>query len=132
MHLPNSTTIDAFSDERLSDAMLIATAQTWMDALMQASTDLDYPAHTAQWSQRAKASLNATQFVQVCRAYQSQKGYFGERRFLALLRRPHSILLLWSQQFSNIAGEYVAEMVLILEHGQLKIDHVWVRDEWQF
>ncbi len=113
-----------------SDQQLIDIAQQWMDALMQASTELDYVTHTLNWSQRARSVLNAQQFEQICRQYQAQKGYFTERRFLGMLRRPHSVLLLWSQQFSKILGEHVVEMVLIMEDNtdacQLKIDHVMV------
>lgn len=132
--MPSSTeapiVLTAWSE--ISDTQLIEIAQNWMDALMQASTELDYAAHTQHWSVRAKSVLSAAQFEQVCRSYQAQKGYFTARRFLGMLRRPNSVLLLWSQQFSNTVGEYVAEMVLTLEQQQLTIDHVMVREEWQF
>ena len=131
----NSSHIQLSTWSDIADAQLLEIAQNWMDDLMQASTSIDYATHVANWSQRAKSVLNASQFEQVCRSYQAQKGSFSERRFLGMLRRPQSVLLLWAQQFSHCAGEYVSEMVLIIEdnpHGQqLKIDHVMVREEWQ-
>ncbi|HEY6085437.1 MAG TPA: hypothetical protein VIU63_08555 [Nitrospira sp.] len=62
----------------------------------------------------------------VCRQYQSEKGYFAEREFVAVFRRPQSVAVLWKQRFTKQPGEFVAEMLLIEKDGRYLVDHVMV------
>jgi hypothetical protein len=93
---------------------------------MDASTKVDYERHIRDFSDRLKAQLSKERLQWICQEYQSTKGFFAEREFVALCRRPDSVALLWKQHFTEQAGEYVAEMVLIQKDGKYLVDHVMV------
>lgn len=109
-----------------SDSEILTIADPIMDALLQASTDLDYEKHIRDFTERAKGVLSKEWFDIVCREYQSTKGFFGRREFIALFRRPDSVVVIWKQSFTQQPGDYVAEMVLVEENGRYLVDHVMV------
>jgi hypothetical protein len=109
-----------------SDAEVLAIAGPIMDNLMDASTAIDYERHVRDFTDRAKGTLTAERLRTICEAYQREKGFFGEREFLAILRRPQSVLLLWTQRFTKAQGTYLAEMVLVERNGAVQVDHVMV------
>lgn len=49
-----------------------------------------------------------------------------EQEYAKHIRRPDSFAIVWPQTFSKIKGDYVAELVLIEEEGNLVVDHVMV------
>lgn len=116
--------VDAF--EHLSDQQLMQVANTLMDRLMTASTHIDYAAHTQDFSKRALGVLNQNQFEHICKHYQKEKGFFTQRDCVAIFRRPESIAIIWKQNFSIAQGDFVAEMVIIIEDDCYKVDHVFV------
>lgn len=112
--------------EQQSDAEILAIANPIMDNLMEASTKMDYERHIRDFSDRLKAQMSKARLQWICKEYQSTKGFFAEREFVALFRRPDSVALVWRQGFTAQAGDYVAEMVLIQQDGQYLVDHVMV------
>lgn len=112
--------------EHLSDQALLDIANPMMDGLMDASIRKDYLAHVQYFTQRAKSVLDETQFNIVCGVYQEKMGIFTDRQFVALFRRPESVAFIWKQNYSKVAGDYVAEMVLVIEDDQYKVDHAFV------
>jgi hypothetical protein len=110
----------------MTDAEVLAVAIPIMDNLMDASTAMDYERHVRDFTDRAKGTLTAERLRTICETYQREKGFFGARELLAILRRPHSILLLWKQQFTKAQGMYLAEMVLVERNGVVQVDHVMV------
>lgn len=110
----------------LSDHEALKIATKMMDELMDASIRQDYAAHIQHFSKRAQSILDETQFKVVCEVYQQKYGFFGAREFVSLFRRPESIAFIWRQVYSKVEGEYVAEMVMILEEGKYKVDHAYV------
>ena len=109
-----------------TDAEVLAVATPIMDNLMDASTQIDYERHVRDFTDRARSTLTAERLRQICEAYQREKGFFGERELLAILRRPHSVLLVWKQRFTKAPGQYLAEMVLVEKDGRVLVDHVMV------
>lgn len=109
-----------------SDDDILAVANPLMDNLMAASTQVDYERHTRDFSDRLKAQLPKARLLDICQAYQSSQGFFAERTFVALFRRPDSIAIIWKQRFTRQAGEFVAEMVLIEQGDRYLVDHVMV------
>lgn len=109
-----------------SDADILSVANPLMDNLMDASTQVDYERHIRDFSDRLKAQLPKERLVDICREYQSTKGFFSAREFVALFRRPDSIALIWRQRFTKQTGEFVAEMVLIQQGSKYLVDHVMV------
>lgn len=109
-----------------SEAEILSIANPMMDNLMDASTKVDYERHIRDFSDRLRAKLSKEHLQWICQEYQSTKGFFAEREFVTLFRRPNSIALLWKQRFTEQAGEYVAEMVLIQKDGKYLVDHVMV------
>lgn len=109
-----------------TDAEVLAIATPIMDNLMDASTAIDYGRHVRDFTDRAKATLTAERLRQICETYQREKGFFGERELLAILRRPQSVLLVWKQRFTKAPGMYLAEMVLVEKDGRAQVDHVMV------
>lgn len=111
---------------RQSDQDILKVANPIMDNLMAASTDIDHERHVADFSDRLKAIVTKEYLETVCRQYQSEKGYFAEREFVAVFRRPQSVAVLWKQRFTKQPGEFVAEMLLIEKDGRYLVDHVMV------
>ena len=109
-----------------SDAEILAVAEPIMTQLMEASTSVDYERHIGDFSERLKACFTRAQFEGICREYQADKGYFAERTLVAIFRRPLSVALVWRQRFTHASGEFVAEMVLIEQGGEYRVDHVMV------
>ena len=93
---------------------------------MDASTHVDYERHIRDFSDRLKAQLPKERLESICREYQSTKGFFADREFVRLFRRPDSVAIVWTQSFTQQAGEFVAEMVLIQQGDQYLVDHVMV------
>ena len=109
-----------------SDAEILAIANPIMDNLMDASTAIDHERHVRDFTDRLKAIVSKAHLEKVCRQYQSEKGFFGAREAVAVFRRPHSIAIIWKQRFTKVAGEYVAEMVLVEDGSRYLVDHVMV------
>ena len=112
--------------DSLSDETLLEIANQMMNDLMDASTHMDYERHIQHFSRRAKSILDETQFKVVCGVYQEKMGTFTDREFIGLFRRPDSIAVIWKQHYSKVAGDYVAEMVMIIEDNQYRVDHAFV------
>ncbi|HEX4974977.1 MAG TPA: hypothetical protein VFV48_03740 [Pseudomonadales bacterium] len=111
---------------RRSDAEVLSVADPIMDNLMAASTAIDYDRHVRDFTDRLKIRLSKEQFGWICQDYQSTKGYFAERVFVAAFRRPDSVAVVWRQHFTNQPGDFVAEMVLVQQDGRYLVDHVMV------
>lgn len=109
-----------------NQAQLLAIAESYMNTLMQASTDKDYQQHIQHFSKRLKILLDEQRFHAVVEQYQQEKGFFKARTFVASFVRPYSFAVVWRQTFTQVQGDYVAEMVLIEEDGKLVVDHVMV------
>jgi hypothetical protein len=112
-------------NEKSNDEIL-KIADAIMDNLMDASTAIDYERHIRDFTERAKGALSKERFEQICREYQAAKGYFGQREFVAMFRRPQSVAIVWKQSFTKTPGEYVAEMVLVQNGDRYLVDHVMV------
>lgn len=112
--------------EELSDKEILNIATPIMDNLMDASTRIDYEAHVRDFSDRIKCIVTKEYFTQVCRQYQTEKGFFAERNLIAVFKRPDSAAIIWKQRFTKARGEFVAEMVLVFQNGRYLCDHVMV------
>jgi hypothetical protein len=112
--------------ENLTDAELLQLINPMMDNLMDASTRIDHEAHTRDFSDRLKEIVTPAHLERVCRMYQQERGFFAEREFLALLRRPAAVAVVWKQRFTKAPGDFVAEMLVAEREGRLLIDHVMV------
>ena len=109
-----------------SDADILSVANPIMDKLMEASTAIDYDRHVRDFTDRLKQRLSRQQLEWICQDYQSSKGYFAEREFVAVFRRQDSVAVIWKQRFTRQPGDFVAEMVLVQQNGRYLVDHVMV------
>lgn len=109
-----------------SDAEILAVATPIMDNLMDASTAIDYDRHIRDFTDRLKSVLSRESLQSICEHYQSTKGFFAEREFVAAFRRPDSVAVIWRQRFTKQQGEFVAEMVLVQGSDGYLVDHVMV------
>lgn len=109
-----------------SDEEILAVANPIMDNLMEGSTLIDYEQHTRDFTERAKSVLSKSALESICKHYQSTKGFFAERKFVAAFRRPESIAVVWRQTFTRAPGEFVAELVLVQRGDKYLVDHVMV------
>ena len=109
-----------------SDEEILAVAGPIMDNLMEASTAIDYERHTRDFTERAKSVLSKSALESICAQYQSTKGFFAKREFVAVFRRPESVAVVWRQAFTKAPGEFVAELVLVQQDGTYLVDHVMV------
>lgn len=110
----------------MDDHQILSIANPIMDNLMDASTEIDHPRHVRDFSDRLKRIVTKDYLETVCKDYQSDKGYFENREFIALFKRPQSAAIIWKQTFSKAKGEFVAEMVLVHQDGKFLCDHVMV------
>jgi len=111
---------------RMSENEILDIATPIMDNLMQASTDIDHSRHVQDFTDRAKAIVTKEHLEWVCKKYQSEKGTWGKREPIAVLRRPDSAAIIWKQSCSKVEGEYVAEIVLVHLNGKFLVDHAMV------
>ena len=109
-----------------SDEDILNIADPIMDNLMQASTEIDHERHVRDFTERLKALVTKDYLEKVCRQYQTEKGYFLRREFVAVFRRPTSVAIVWKQWFTKLQGEFVAEMVLVEQNSRYVVDHVMV------
>jgi len=109
-----------------SDEQILAVVAPIMDNLMDASTAIDYERHIRDFTERAKSVLSKGALESICAQYQSTKGFFARREFVAAFRRPESIAVVWRQSFTKAQGEFVAELVLVQQGGKYLVDHVMV------
>lgn len=109
-----------------SDAEILAVVEPIMDRLMAASTAIDYAGHVRDFTPRLLAQLPPERFETLCHAYQTERGTFAGREVVAVFRRPASIAVIWRQGFNRVAGEFVAELVLVEQDGRYLVDHVMV------
>jgi len=97
-----------------------------MDNLMDASTHIDHESHVRDFTDRMKAIVTEEYLQRVCEQYQQEKGFFSEREFVSVFKRPNSAVIVWKQYFTKAKGEFVAEMVLVHQNGRFLCDHVMV------
>lgn len=112
--------------QEMDDHQILSIANPIMDNLMNASTEIDHSRHIRDFSDRLKRIVTKDYLETVCKDYQSDKGYFENREFIALFKRPQSAAIIWKQTFSKAKGEFVAEMVLVHQNGKFLCDHVMV------
>ena len=112
--------------EELSEQQILDIANPIMDNLMEASTEINHARHVQDFTDRMKSIVTKDYFQKVCEQYQSEKGYFAERKFVAVFKRPDSVAIVWKQSFTKAKGEFVAEMVLVKVNGHYLCDHVMV------
>ncbi len=109
-----------------SDDEILSVADPIMDNLMDASTAIDHARHVRDFTERAKSVVTPEHLQRVCQKYQSEKGFFSKREFVAIFRRPHSVVVVWRQWFTKAPGEYVAELLLVEDGNRYLVDHVLV------
>ena len=112
--------------QEMSDEEILSIVNPIMDNLMDASTEINHSKHVQDFSERLKAIVTKDNFEHMCKAYQSEKGLFKDRTFVAIFKRSDSVAIVWKQSFTKMGGDYVAEMVLINVDGTYLVDHVMV------
>jgi hypothetical protein len=112
--------------EEMSEAEILGIANPIMDNLMKASTVIDHEKHTRDFTERLKNIVTKEHLQKICDEYQAEKGFFSERKPVAVFRRSGSAAIVWKQSFTKVQGEYVAEMVLVNINGKFLVDHVTV------
>ncbi|HMV13013.1 MAG: hypothetical protein E6Q61_08130 [Nitrosomonas sp.] len=110
----------------MSEQEIIEIANPIMDNLMDASTRIDHEAHVRDFTDRIKKIVTKEHFQLVCKQYQNEKGFFAERKLVAVFKRPNSAAIVWKQYFTKAKGEFVAEMVLVHQNGKFFCDHAMV------
>lgn len=112
--------------EEMSEEEILEIAIPIMDNLMDASTAIDYEKHIKDYTERMKKITTKEYLQKVCEEYQVEKGFFSDRKFVAVFKRPASAAIVWKQSFTKAKGEFVAEMVLVYKNGKYLCDHAMV------
>ena len=112
--------------QEMSEEEILDIANPIMDNLMDASTEINHEKHTRDFSERMKNIVTKEYLEEACKQYQSEKGFFKEREFIAVCKRANSAAIIWKQSFTKAQGEFVAEMVLINVNGKYRVDHAMV------
>lgn len=112
--------------EEMTEKEILDIANSIMDNLMDASTRIDHDAHIKHFTDRMKNIVTKDYFQRICEQYQQEKGFFFERKLVAIFKRPDSAAIIWKQSFTKAKGEFVAEMVLVHRDGGFLCDHAMV------
>ena len=112
--------------EQMSKDEILAIANPIMDNLMDASTKIDHERHVRDFTERMRNIVTREYLRKVCEKYQAEKGYFADRKSVAVFKRPDSAAIIWKQSFTKAKGEFVAEMVLVHNAGKYLCDHAMV------
>lgn len=112
--------------QEMSDDEIFRIANSLMDNLMEASTEINHEKHIRDFTDRMKNIVTKEYLQKVCEQYQAEKGFFSERIPVAVFKRPDSAAIVWKQYFTKAPGEYVAEMVLVKQNGKYLVDHAMV------
>jgi hypothetical protein len=114
------------SIENKSDAEILAIVNPIMDNLMEASAGIDHAGHTRDFTDRLKAIVTREYLEQVCQKYQTERGFFTKREFVAIFRRPAAVAVVWKQGYTKQQGEFVAEILIVEQDSRFLVDHVMV------
>ncbi len=112
--------------EEMSESEILAIANPIMDNLMDASTRIDHESHIRDFTDRMKSIVTKEHLQRVCEQYQQEKGFFSDRKSVAVFKRPDSAAIVWKQSFTKAKGEFVAQMVLVHQNGRFLCDHALV------
>jgi len=110
----------------MSDEEILNIVEPIMDNLMDASTEIDHERHTKDFSDRLKAIVTKDHLEKICKKYQEEKGYFSEREFVSIFKRPKEVAVVWKQKFTKAEGEFVAELLLFKKDNKYIVDHTMV------
>jgi len=110
--------------ENLADEEILEIVNPIMDNLMEASTAIDYKRHIRDFTPRLKNILSADFFKEICKAYQGEKGFFSTRKLAGIYRRPGAVAVIWTQGFTKIEGNFIAEILVIQQGDSFLVDHV--------
>jgi hypothetical protein len=112
--------------EQMSEEEIINIAKPIIDNFMDASTKIDHKRHVRDFTDRLKSVVTEEHLKTVCERYQKEKGFFAERKLVKVFRRPDSALIVWSQTFTKVSGEYLVDMVLVHKDDKFKVGHTWM------
>ena len=105
---------------------ILTIANPIMDNLMEGSTEINHEKHTRDFTDRMKKIVTKDYLEKVCKRYQAQWGYFSKLEFVAIFRRPSSVVIIWKQWCTKQEGEFVAEMVLVEKDSKYLVDSAMV------
>lgn len=111
---------------KMSESEILAIANPIMDNLMDASTVINHAQHIKDYTQRMKDITTEEHLQKVCESYQEEKGFFTDREYIALFKRPDSAVIVWKQFFSKVEGEFIAEVLLVYRDKRFLVDHAMV------
>jgi predicted YcjX-like family ATPase len=111
---------------KMTDAEILRIVNPIMDNLMEASTKIDHVRHTRDFTDRLKAIVTREYLEKVCKKYQNEKGFFAQRDFVAIFRRPAAVAIVWKQRFTKLEGDFVAEILIVEQDSKYLVDHVMV------
>ncbi|MEK6633985.1 MAG: hypothetical protein AABY94_11735 [Nitrospirota bacterium] len=112
--------------EEMSENEILDIANPIMDNLMDASTKIDHERHVRDFTERMRSIVTKKYLQKVCEKYQAEKGFFTDRKPVAVFKRPSSAAIIWKQSFTKAQGEFVAEMVLVHQNGKYLCGHAMV------
>ncbi len=110
----------------MTDKQILTIVEPIMDNLMDASTNINHEQHVRDFTDRLKNIVTPAHLEKVCQRYQTEKGYFTQRQFVSVFKRPEAVAVVWKQGFSKVKGEFVAELLLIKENERYLVDHTMI------
>ncbi|NRB40162.1 MAG: hypothetical protein HRU20_17140 [Pseudomonadales bacterium] len=112
--------------EEMSEEEILSIATPIIDNYMDASTKIDHERHIRDFTDRLKEIVTPEHLQTVCERYQKEKGFFDNRELVKVYRREGSALIVWSQTFTKVSGEYLVDMILVNKNGKFLVDHTWM------
>src|SRR5438445_4675511 len=109
-----------------SDDEILKIANPIMDNLMEGSKEIDHEKHTRDFTDRMKGIVTKDYLKKVCERYQAEWGHFAKREFVAVFRRPSSVVITWKQWSIKQEGEFVVELVLVERDSRYLVNHAMV------
>ncbi|MCL7423025.1 MAG: hypothetical protein M8364_19210 [Methylobacter sp.] len=85
----------------ISESEILAIANSIMDNLMQASTDIDHERHVRDFTEQLKAIVTKENLAAQRKEYQAKLGNFSEREFVAVYRKETDAAVFWKQKYTK-------------------------------
>jgi DNA-binding transcriptional regulator YiaG len=113
----------------MSEAEILAVANSIMDNLMQAPTDIDHERHVRDFIEQLKAIVTKESLEAQHKEYQAKLGNFSEREFVAVYRKETDAAAFWKQKYTKPNGEHIAFLRLISINGKNLVQNVSVTSQ---
>ena len=110
----------------ISDEDVMSIVEPIMNNLMDASTKIDHPSHVRDFSDKLKDIVTKENLESQCREYQTELGFFAERKLIGIIKKKTDVRVFWKQWYTKTTDEYLAFIHIKKQNGKYTVVNVSV------